>query len=242
MVPSLQIPNVHTATVNGLTTSSATHHPRNNLGLSLNQPAPKWNKTPNTSIDKKNAGQGPRHLIRNDEIKRALTPPYEGPYLILEKHEKYFLVQINSKRNFDRQTKQLYSRKNLIRISHLKFTPCHFTPKVSNIGILHIKSPKQQKHRQPAKTKKTKISLSDARRATRDHPTARVTNALTDYHNALEHLFQIRFLVLSAFRSNSKFKHDKTSRPAYKSIISNRTHIFFRYFTFTFRTICSNLI
>lgn len=36
-------------------------------------------------------------FVRVDRVKKALEPGYEGPYLVLEKHEKYFTLKIKNK-------------------------------------------------------------------------------------------------------------------------------------------------
>lgn len=36
-------------------------------------------------------------FVRIDHVKKPLTPPYEGPYKVLERHEKYFKIQFQSR-------------------------------------------------------------------------------------------------------------------------------------------------
>lgn len=36
-------------------------------------------------------------FVRNDKVKRSLTPPYEGPYPVEKKSSKYFTIKIKNK-------------------------------------------------------------------------------------------------------------------------------------------------
>ncbi|GAA49140.1 transposon Ty3-G gap-Pol polyprotein [Clonorchis sinensis] len=36
-------------------------------------------------------------FIRSDRVKKPLQPPYDGPYLVISRHPKYFIIQINNK-------------------------------------------------------------------------------------------------------------------------------------------------
>lgn len=38
-------------------------------------------------------------FIRNDKVKRLLTPPFDGPYKVLERKDKFFKLEINGKTN-----------------------------------------------------------------------------------------------------------------------------------------------
>lgn len=54
-----------------------------------------WNTNRLSHVDRR-LNEVTHVFIRNDKIKRSLTPPYEGPYLVLERHEKYFLIKVNA--------------------------------------------------------------------------------------------------------------------------------------------------
>lgn len=49
-------------------------------------------------------------FVRNDTVRPALTPPYQGPYAVLERNDKWFRVQINDK---------------AVTISIDRLKPCH---------------------------------------------------------------------------------------------------------------------
>lgn len=36
-------------------------------------------------------------FIRNDRVKRPLTPPFDGPYKVIERNEKFFKIEINGR-------------------------------------------------------------------------------------------------------------------------------------------------
>lgn len=61
------------------------------------RPAPcSWNTTEKPFIHK-DLISSPYVFVRNDKIKSSVTPPYDGPYKVTERYEKYFTVLITDK-------------------------------------------------------------------------------------------------------------------------------------------------
>lgn len=61
------------------------------------KPAPTtWNTTQKPFVHNK-LEEATHVFARDDKIKTGLQPPYEGPYKIIQRHEKYYQIEINNK-------------------------------------------------------------------------------------------------------------------------------------------------
>nr|XP_036234360.1 uncharacterized protein LOC118683918 [Bactrocera oleae] len=61
------------------------------------RPSPTTNNSAHAPFMEKNLHTAPSVFVRNDAIRQPLQPPYEGPFLVVERSDKFFKVKIRGK-------------------------------------------------------------------------------------------------------------------------------------------------
>lgn len=61
------------------------------------KPSPTTNNSAQVPFVEKNLHSTPAVFVRNDAVRKPLQPPYEGPFPVIERNEKFFKINIRGK-------------------------------------------------------------------------------------------------------------------------------------------------